>query len=174
MQTLVIMALKEESQGLFEAAGINLFYCGVGSVKATQNLGQLISKHLPKQVLNLGTAGSHLFEVGQLVECTSFVQRILPDQNNSGTLLYADPLTLLPRACCGSADFVESASAHTACDVFDMEAYFLALVCQKRRLKFNSIKYVTDASNNDVVRDWNKNLLLSAQTLLMKLKELKL
>lgn len=175
MQTLVIMALKVESQGLFEAAGYSPFYCGVGSSKATHHLTKWIYEYKPQRVLNLGTAGSLRFNIGKLVECTSFVQRQthdflkMPFEN-----LTSEPLTELPKVICGSADFIETSAPRTKCDIFDMEAYSLAYVCKKMNVKFNSIKYVTDSSNHKVVEDWQKNLLPSAEALLNQLNELNL
>ncbi len=175
MQTLVVLALKVESQGLFEASGFHPLYCGVGAVKATHNLTKWIFEHKPKQVINLGTAGSHAFKVGQLVECISFVQRHphdffkLPSEK-----IQAEKLTNLASAVCGSADFIESAAPITPCDVFDMEAYSLAYVCQKMKVPFHSLKFITDASNETLATDWTANLKFSAESLLNELRKLKI
>ena len=174
MQTLVIMALKVESQGLFEAAGFNPFYCGVGSTKATHSLTNLIHQHKPKKILNLGTAGSHHFQIGHLVECTSFVQRQSEPLEKASEIIHCETLTDLPKAICGSADFIETKTALTKCDIFDMEAYSLASVCKKMHIPFHSIKYVTDSSNHDVVTDWKKNLIPAANAFLTQLKVMKI
>jgi len=175
MQTLVVMALKVESQGLFEAAGYQVFYCGVGSVKATHNMTKWLQQHRPMRVLNLGTAGSHKFAKGSLVECTSFVQRQPNDfLKTSPPIIKAQALTDLPKALCGTADFVETSTPITPCDVFDMESYALAFTCQKMNTPFHSIKYVTDSSDANLVSDWQKNLSASAENLLQQLRNLKI
>ena len=75
LDVLLVMALKEESQGLFEATGITPLYTGVGLVKTTYKLQQWIAGHQPKHIINLGTVGSKKIAKGTLVECTSFIQR---------------------------------------------------------------------------------------------------
>jgi adenosylhomocysteine nucleosidase len=175
MQTLVVMALKAESQGIFEAAGFHVFYCGVGSVKSTHNLTKWIFEHKPQRVINLGTVGSHRHPTGTLVECISFTHR---QPHNAIKIpiavLPGKATTDLPKAICGSADFVEQASAQAECDVFDMEAYALAYVCQKMNVAFTSIKYVTDSSDQNLIQDWQKNLKPAALALLKQLKEMKI
>jgi adenosylhomocysteine nucleosidase len=175
MQTLVVMALKVESQGLFEKAGYQVFYCGVGAVKATHNMTKWLQQHKPARVLNLGTAGSHRFKAGSLVECTSFVQRQPHDFLKMPTqILKCPPITTLPEVVCGTGDFIETGVPVTPCDVFDMESYALAFTCQKMNTPFHSIKYVTDSSDANLVSDWQNNLGKAAETLLQQLRDLKL
>lgn len=175
MQTLVVMALKVESQGLFEKAGFHVYYCGVGSVKATHNLTKWLHQYKPARVLNLGTAGSHKYKPGSLVECTSFIQRQPNDIiKSSGPVIQTQPITSLPQVVCGSADFIETSTPITPCDVFDMESYALAFTCQKMNTPFQSIKYVTDSSDANVVSEWQSNLAKAAETLLQQLRELQI
>ncbi len=173
MQTLVVMALKVESQGLFEADGYSPLYCGVGAVKATYHLTKRIHDHKPQRVINLGTAGSHVYKKGDLVECISFIQRRPHDFMRTNTeILSSKAITELPPAVCGSADFVESTRPLTECDIFDMEAYALAYVCKKMNVGFHSFKYVTDSSNENLIQDWQTQLLQSAETLLGQLRKM--
>lgn len=175
MQTLVVMALKVESQGLFEAAGYQVLYCGVGTVKATHNLTKWLHQNKPQRVLNLGTVGSHKFTPGTLVECTSFVQRKTNDFLKIPTqILKTTALTELPQVVCGTGDFIETSTPITPCDVFDMESYALAFTCEKMNTPFHSIKYVTDSSDINLVSDWQKNLSPAAETLLQQLRKLNL
>src|SRR5260370_20062682 len=78
--TLVVVALRAESAGVFEAAGIPVLYCGVGKVNAAIALARELSRYaLQGQamplVLNFGSAGSRRHPTGTLVECHEFVQR---------------------------------------------------------------------------------------------------
>jgi len=175
MATLVIMAVPEESQGLFEKAGYNVFYTGMGMVKACFHLSQLIQKHNPQQVINLGTAGSHHYAPGFVVECTAFVQRapsnFLPLPSKK---ILTTALTNLTPVVCGSADFVENQKPVTSCDIFDMEAYALAYCCQELQIPFHSIKCISDRSDESTLKDWKKNLALSAQQLLTEIKKINL
>lgn len=175
MQTLVVMALKVESQGLFENAGYHVYYCGLGMVKATHNMTKWLQQYKPARVLNLGTAGSHKFKPGTLVECTSFIQRQPNDFLKIPTqTLKTDPITSLPQVVCGTGDFIETGIPITPCDIFDMESYALAFTCQKMNTPFQSIKYVTDSSDANLVSDWQNNLGKAAETLLQQLRELNL
>lgn len=167
MATLLIMALKEESQQLFEAQGLQPNYCGIGQVNAAFWTQKLIVEQRPTRLINLGTVGSHTFKQGELVECTSFVQRPANDflPNKSKTLT-VPAMTQLPKAICGTGDFIEKGKPLVSCDVFDMEAYAMAYVCEKYKVEFVSIKYVTDYSDTNIKQDWYAHLKNSSEKLL--------
>ncbi|MBC7420242.1 MAG: hypothetical protein H7328_05890 [Bdellovibrio sp.] len=173
LDVLLVMALKEESQGLFEAAGISPYYTGVGLVKTTYQLNQWLLEHQPKRVINLGTVGSKTIAKNALVECTSFVQRA-PHAflQIKSKMIHTKALTTLPAVLCGSGDFIEKADPITPCDVFDMEAYAMAFVCAQMNIPFNSIKFVTDHSDENLIHDWKKNLHFSAESLLKCYREI--
>lgn len=159
MATILIMASKDESQGLFEKNEILPHYCGMGQVKAAFYTQKLIHELKPKHVINLGTAGSYSFKQGELVECTSFVQRrannFLPFKSK---ILTTSALTDLTSASCGTGDFIDKDRCLVKCDVMDMEAYAMAYVCEQMKVGFTSIKYVSDNSNEGISTDWNTNL----------------
>ena len=71
----LIMALPNESKGLFEQAGIDVHYSGIGKVNAAFKAFEVIQKTGCKTLLNLGTAGSSYFDAHALVEVMTFVQR---------------------------------------------------------------------------------------------------
>lgn len=173
MATLLIMALQEESQGLFEAHGISPNYCGIGLIKAAFITQQLILEKKPTRVLNLGTAGSHTFKQGQLVECTSFVHRQPSGfQTISQKKISTHQITNLPQALCGSADFIENSQPTTSCDVMDMEAYAMAFVCAQFQIPFHSVKFISDYSDKNLLQDWKKNLRQGAEKLLKIYREI--
>ena len=88
---LIVCALEEETAGQLDNYFDDerqILYTGVGKVNATLKLTQrLHSSHLhylplmPKLVINYGTAGSRELAIGELVDCTRFIQR---DMNVSG------------------------------------------------------------------------------------------
>lgn len=173
MTTLLVMALKEESQGLFEETGIRPFYTGVGQVKATFSVTEAIFKTRPTSILNFGTAGSFNLSQGDCVECSAFVQR--HEQIKSRKILAASALTDLKKVVCGTADHVQTdANAHSAepYEIMDMEAYALAYVADQKKIPFYSIKYITDNSDHAVITDWKKNLNQSAKKLLEIYKQI--
>ena len=88
---LIVCALEEETAGQLDNYFDDerqILYTGVGKVNATLKLTQrLHSSYLhylpsmPKLVINYGTAGSRELAIGELVDCTRFIQR---DMNVSG------------------------------------------------------------------------------------------
>lgn len=173
-RNLIVMALKNESQCRFENSGLQPFYCGIGLVKAAYSLTQKLSqvlcdpniKEKPNLIINLGTAGSFQHQQRELVEVSAFVQRnhFLPAEK---TKIELTTLTTLPKVICGSADTIESTSPIISSyyDIMDMEGYALAFVCQKFKIPFVSIKYISDNSNENTVHDWKINLSDAAEKL---------
>ncbi len=159
MASLLIMALKEESQGAFEQMNFDPHYSGVGLVKASFYTQKWISEYKPKHVFNLGTAGSFSIPQGSLIECSEFTQRSANNYVNFNFKpIQNKTITDLPKAKCGSADFIEKNNSLTSCDVMDMEAYAIAYVCSQLNVPFTSIKYVSDSSNENLIQDWKLNL----------------
>ena len=114
----VVMALRVESAGVFEAAGVPVLYCGVGKVNAAITLTKALSRYahggqeMPL-VVNFGSAGSRCHAAGTLVACHEFVQRdmdvrglgfalgVTPYDEAPARLSF-DPVFHLPAAICGS------------------------------------------------------------------------
>ena len=166
MATLLIMALKQESQMLFENGNLRPFYSGVGQVKAAFATHKLILEQRPSRVVNLGTAGSFSLPQGGLVECTTFVQRRPhPSVFPPAKTLTVDGITALPKVVCGTGDYIEQKASLVPCDITDMEAYAMAHVCQQLGVAFTSIKYISDSSDENVLHDWTSHLGRSSQKL---------
>ena len=77
---LVAMALPAESAGVFQAAGVEVLYTGVGKVNAAIALTRRIARlrregRGPPLVVNFGTAGSARIPARTLVACRRFVDR---------------------------------------------------------------------------------------------------
>jgi adenosylhomocysteine nucleosidase len=132
-----------------------------------------------KIVINYGTAGSRELPIGELVDCTKFIQR---DMNVSGMGFhrgqtpFEDTEIVLDsnsefnpigkHYVCGTGDnFVDDVplEAYTfgdnwMCDVVDMESYALAKVCSHYEVPFISFKYITDNADEHSVGDWEDNL----------------
>ena len=173
-QTLVVVALRTESQGVFEAAGIPVLYCGVGKVNAAFALARELARYALQgrkmpQVLNFGSAGSRRHAAGTLVGCHEFVQRDMDVRGLGfalGTTPYDDappclrfePLFKhLPAAVCGTGDSFATGVTELDCAVVDMEAYALAKVCWYERAPFACAKYVSDGADHAAADDWQRN-----------------
>ncbi len=176
---LIVCALEAETQGQLE--DYRVLYTGVGKVNATLELTKVLQKaHLhymppmPKLVINYGTAGSRRLPIGELVDCTKFIQRDM-DVTGLGFMKhqtpYESPNEMVIRCTskfnpigknytCGTGDsFVENIKrGDSNIDVFDMEAYALAKVCYHYDINFISFKYITDNVDEHSPRDWEDNL----------------
>ena len=186
---LIVCALEQET--VSELEDYQTLYTGVGKVNATLKLTQrLHSSHLhylplmPELVINYGTAGSRELPIGELVDCTRFIQRDMdatqfgffkgqtPFEDSEIVLDFRNkPLnpdysrehhinTIKKHLVCGSGDnFVDNVESEIEMiDVFDMEAYALAKVCSYYHVPFISFKYITDNANEHSVGDWKDNL----------------
>jgi len=176
---LIVSALEQETQGQLE--DYRVLYTGVGKVNATLELTKVLQKaHLhymppmPKLVINYGTAGSRKSPIGELVDCTKFIQRDM-DVTGLGFMKhqtpYESPNEMVIRCTskfnpigknytCGTGDsFVENIKrGDSNIDVFDMESYALAKVCYHYDINFISFKYITDNVDEHSPRDWEDNL----------------
>jgi len=174
---LIVCALEQET--VSELEDYQTLYTGVGKVNATLKLTQrLHSSHLhylplmPKLVINYGTAGSRELPIGELVDCTRFIQRDMdvtgmgfmkgqtPFENDVPIALDYDHVEFNPigkKLRCGTGDNFVQTDEDTYSDVYDMEAYALAKVCFGYKVDFISFKYITDNANEHSAGDWEQN-----------------
>jgi adenosylhomocysteine nucleosidase len=173
-RTLTVVALRTESQGVFEAAAIPVLYCGVGKVNAAFALARELTRYalhgqeMPL-VLNFGSAGSRRHAAGTLVGCHEFVQRdmdvrglgfalgITPYDDAPPHLCFEPVFKHLPAAVCGSGDSFATGATEVDCAVVDMEAYALAKVCWYEKAPFACAKYVSDGADHAAAEDWQRN-----------------
>jgi adenosylhomocysteine nucleosidase len=186
---VVVMALRVESSGVFEAAEVPVLYCGVGKVNAAIALTQELSRyahlgHDMPLVVNFGSAGSRGHASGTLVACHEFVQRDMDVRalgfaqgvtpyDEAPSCLSFDPVFALPAAVCGSGDSFATADSDVECAVVDMEAYALAKVCWYEHARFACVKYVTDGADTSAANDWQRNVHKAAEEFLQLFRGLK-
>ncbi|HVC02561.1 MAG TPA: 5'-nucleosidase [Steroidobacteraceae bacterium] len=189
--TLVVMALPDESNGVFEAAGVPVLYCGVGKINAARALTRALTRYahagesLPT-VVNFGSAGSRHHDPHRLFGCHRFVQRdmdasglgfalgVTPFDEAPACLEFPPVFTSLPRATCGSGDSfaIGGTGIGMACDVVDMEAYALAKVCWFEGAAFACVKYVTDGADHAAAQAWQENMHKAARAFLGLYREI--
>jgi adenosylhomocysteine nucleosidase len=184
---LLVLALRAESAGVFEAAGEPVLYCGVGKLNAAIALTRELTRYALQGcdmplVVNFGTAGSRVIAAGTLVGCHEFVQRDMDVRglgfalgvtpyDEAPPLLKFDPVfTHLPAAVCGSGDSFATAGIDMPCAVVDMEAYALAKVCHCEKARFACAKYVTDGADHAAADDWRRNVHKAAEEFLRLLR----
>jgi adenosylhomocysteine nucleosidase len=180
---IVVIALRVESSGVFEAAGVPVLYCGVGKVNAAIALTKELSRYAQQgeempMVVNFGSAGSRCFAPGTLVACQEFVQRdmdvsglgfalgVTPYDEAPSALIFEPVFTHLPAAVCGSGDSFATADIEVDCALIDMEAYALAKVCWHENAAFGCVKYVTDGADHAAADDWQRNVHVAAEQFL--------
>jgi adenosylhomocysteine nucleosidase len=182
-EILVVMALRVESSGVFEKAGVPVLFCGVGKVNAAIALMKELSRyaHLGQDmplVVNFGSAGSRCHATGALLSCHEFVQRdmdvgglgfalgVTPYDEAPSPLIFDPVFTELPAAVCGSGDSFATVDVGVACEVIDMEAYALAKVCWHENARFACAKCVTDGADTSAAEDWQRNVHRAAEEFL--------
>ncbi len=182
--TLVVMALRAESDGVFEAAGVPVLYTGVGKVNAAIALARELDRraHAGRPaplVLNFGSAGSRVHAAGALLACHRFVQRdmdvrglgfdlgVTPFDDSPAALEFDVLFPQLPAAVCGSGDSFVTGAPELPCDVVDMEAFALAKACALAGARFGCAKYVTDGADHAAADDWQRNVHRAAEEFLV-------
>ncbi|MCE7735170.1 MAG: 5'-methylthioadenosine/S-adenosylhomocysteine nucleosidase [Candidatus Heimdallarchaeota archaeon] len=158
---ILIAALPIETQNLTEKY-IKTIYTGVGKVNAAIKTTQAIFEHKPKRIINYGTAGSHIYNQGQLIDCTQFVQRDI-DVTGLGFRVHETPFDgdiplkldfkhsnnlIGKNATLYSGDsFVVDRTIKY--EVVDMEGYAIAKACYFHDIDFISYKYISDGADEN-------------------------
>lgn len=184
------MALAAESDGVFEAAGIPVLFCGVGKVNAAIALTRELRRYAqagrpPPSVVNFGSAGSRVHATGSMVACHEFVQRdmdvsglgfalgVTPFDDAPPMLAFDPRFERLPSARCGSGDSFAMSACPVECGVVDMEAYALAKVCWLEGAPFACVKYVTDGADHAAADHWRDNVHKAAEEFLRLYRRLR-
>ncbi|SPL72597.1 phosphorylase family protein [Acinetobacter stercoris] len=175
----LMMALPNESKGLFEQENIQVHYSGIGKINAAFKTYEVIQKTGCKTLFNLGSAGSSVFDAHALIEVTRFVQRdmdvsplgfeigVTPMDEHFPAAIDLEPyFPHLQQGICGTGDSFETGKPKIDCNLVDMEGYAIAKVCKKLDVRLISVKYITDGANDTAHLDWEENLLLGARKLL--------
>ena len=175
MKPLLVFAMKEESAGAFDDH--EALHTGIGKVNASYALTKYLQNNKPSMIINMGTAGSRKHKGGSVINCTEFVQRDM-DVTVLGFEKYKtpfsdDPIILnhgaiidgLEKGLCGTGDNFDASDAAFDYDVVDMEAYALALICQRENIPFLCLKYISDGADDNADSDWNAALERAADAL---------
>lgn len=180
---LVVMALELEAGQQFAQAGVPVLYTGVGKINAAYHLASKLTEYrldgsATPLVLNFGTAGSPHFKTGELVWCSTFVQRDMDatmlgfeagatPYDESPNVLTTPSLGIeLPEAICGTGDSFATSHSATHFNVVDMEAYALAKVCRLAGARFASFKFISDGADGASPETWKANGALAAERFL--------
>ncbi|MBK4989400.1 5'-methylthioadenosine/S-adenosylhomocysteine nucleosidase family protein [Pseudomonas sp. S36] len=170
---LFVFALEAEAGQVF--GHLNTVFTGIGKVNAAITLTRAITRHRPRLIVNLGSAGSKRHGKGTVVCCNRFVQRDM-DVTPLGFARYETPfsdtpvvlehgmaISGLPLEACGTGDNFEVSHGDAPYDVVDMEAYVLALIARRENIPFVCLKYISDDAGSEAASDWAVQVHLAAE-----------
>ncbi len=176
MKPLLVFAMEQESQEVF--ADYPVLHTGIGKINAAHGLMRHLQKQdKPSLIINMGTAGSRKHKSGTIVNCTSFIQRDMdvtalgferwatPFSNDPVVIEYGRSLDGFSQGICGTGDNFAASDEATHFDAVDMEAYALALICQREEIPFLCLKYISDGADDNANLDWNESLHRTAERL---------
>ncbi|MGV8829584.1 MAG: phosphorylase family protein [Breznakibacter sp.] len=164
----VVQALESEYVPLeMDGAGCKHVVTGFGKVNAAVNLMVALQNERPDFVINIGTAGSFLHRVGDIVVCDRFVDRDLIKlkaldavyalDDTDHRAFFQSLFSFNRYGVCSTGDqFVTEPQGEE--DVFDMEAFAYSRVCRLLNIPFISVKYVTDRIGENSVKVWADKL----------------
>ena len=171
---LLVFALEQESQDVFDE--YDLLHTGVGKVNAAHALMRHLQENRPSIVINLGTAGSQRHKPGSVINPQIFIQRDMdvtplgfaryqtPFSSDPVQLEYGEKIDGLAGGTCGSGDNFDVSGADEF-DVVEMEAFALAIVCQRENIPFMCLKYISDGADDEAHKDWEEALHDAAETM---------
>ena len=154
----VVLFVADEGEVSRDDVHFPVVCTGIGKLRMYSALERWNSERDPSAsplVLNMGSAGSAKFPIGEIVECGTFV--------NGGSELIYDSIELPGGGCSVfSGDYFMSTQTFSPdqvkelsrkYDLFDMEAYAAALFCRTHGLEFRCLKAVSD-NLDGTLKDW--------------------
>jgi len=171
MKILITYALEQE-RGSIQIPGCSVTFCctGIGKVSTAINTFEALLLEKPDLVLNVGTSGTLKHRVGDIVICSTFIDRDLEKIAEFGVNYQLDfteevrskrilnEFTFEKVVSTGDTFQTDEATVGVQADVFDMEAYAGAQVCKKLGVPYLSVKYVTDVIGQNSIKHWEEKL----------------
>ncbi|HLE11074.1 MAG: hypothetical protein A2504_01750 [Bdellovibrionales bacterium RIFOXYD12_FULL_39_22] len=169
-----ICAVPEESNRETMLWGYPIVHVGVGKINAAYKTALAIKEYGPTLVCNFGSCGSFMLPKGAMLAVSEVVNAdmdatplvpytVTPFDKNGGRLALQCKGTKGVR-CFTTETFtsqekVESFSPAkrallSSCDIFEMELYAIAKVCQDLKVDFVSYKWVSDDGG---LEEWQQN-----------------
>lgn len=169
LKVLITHAVKDELITVnIPDCQIRYVRTGIGKVKAAIRLMDALVQYTPDVVVNIGTAGTVNHNVGDLFVCRHFMDRDLQKVGALDLQYEIDSSSALNECgycldwnnegICNTGDSFLTEPAGSHGDVFDMEAYAQAQVCQLKNIPFVSVKYVTDKIGENSIKHWEDKL----------------
>ncbi|MEU8693740.1 nucleosidase [Streptomyces sp. NPDC048665] len=136
---------------------------GMGKVRAAVELTLALSSARPREIVNVGTAGSLRDLPCGVVEVSQVIQHDLPDEvlHRLSGVHYSRPLTVRPEPgptlATGDAFVADGrtrALLAERADLVDMEGYAIAAVAERFGVPVRIVKYVSDQADESAEREW--------------------
>lgn len=170
---LVVQAIEDETFD-WQPAGLTLtrVLTGVGKANMALHLTEAIMTYRPDAVLNVGTAGTVVHHVGDILVCDRFVDRDLQPLAIHGLVseLTTADVSCLPlmsslqgkavpdRFVVNTGDSFVTQHVGIDGDAIDMEAFAAAAVSRHFGIPFLTVKYITDIIGQNSIRHWEEKL----------------
>ncbi|MFF6803377.1 nucleosidase [Streptomyces sp. NPDC012616] len=158
---LIVTAAEAEAAHFDDT--LPVLITGMGKVRATVELSWALSSARPREIVNLGTAGSLSGSLSGAVEVSRVIQHDLPDEvlHRLSGVHYGRPLTVRPEpgpTLATGDSFVADGRTRTLlaerADLVDMEGYAIASVAERFGLPVRIVKYVSDQADESAERAW--------------------
>ncbi len=168
LNVLIVYAVEEERVEV-NMPNCKFHYCktGVGKVSASVAVSRAIEINHPDLVLNIGTAGSVNYEIGSIHLCCKFIDRDMEKLQSFGVPFYVDFTDEVNKldffqdwtfdSVCNSGDTFLTSADGTG-DVFEMESFAVARICEAHQIPFVAIKCVTDIIGQNSIQHWEEKL----------------
>ncbi len=187
---ITTFALKDEYVNLaFPECDSLTVITGVGKINSCMRLLEAMEGRSIDLVLNIGTAGTKEYQVGDILVCTSFIDRDYEQTRLPGlgfeTETNIDALPAHIRQWKSKINGQYTNKTYTVNtgdnfvtdlqnfkgDAVDMEAYAQAIVCREKKIPFLSVKYITDIIGYNSVSAWQDKLADARNALTEYFKE---
>ena len=175
MNLLVTHAIEEESFFLnFSGHSIRTVITGCGKANSAAKLMESVCMNRPDAVINIGTSGTRIHNVGDILVCRKFIDRdfenlTLPGLKNFVDFSDESLATNWASVVDGkesrevfmvnTGDNFVTADSHFTGDAIDMEAFAQALICNDKQIPFVSVKYITDIVGRNTKKQWEDKLV---------------
>lgn len=169
VKILITYAIPDEFVEInWPDATISYMCSGIGKVQTTYRLTETLNKESPDLVVNLGTAGTIMHQIGDIFICHHFIDRDIQKLPELNLEYEIDTFNRLSAngffidfdisGICNTGDSFLTDRLSIDGDVIDMEAYAQAVVCQNKKIPFIAIKYITDIIGQNSVKQWKDKL----------------
>jgi adenosylhomocysteine nucleosidase len=188
MKKILITYALEEEKGKIQIPNCAVSFCctGIGKVSTAIHVYKAVLKEKPDLAINIGSGGSLNWQIGDILICSSFIDRDLAKISFLGVTCLLDFKAELKAAgilknhelnatvSTGDTFLTGKNESGADGDVFDMEAYAGAQVCKDFGIPYISIKYVTDIIGQNSIKHWEDKLLEARENLAAFIRTLRI